>query len=380
MPFFLLIIFINLNAAFAQAHQPIDARASNKTKILYNNLFRVMHDGIMFGHQDDISYGLGWMLEPGRSDVKSVVNDYPAVYGFDIGNIEIASSYNIDSVPFNKMQELIKTGYERGGLVTISWHAVNPFNGKSTWDVTSGSVASVLPGGKKHELFKQWLHTVAVFIKNLKSYNGDLIPVLFRPYHEANGGWFWWGKGPCSAEDYKALWRLTVSQLRDIEQVHNILYVYSTTEFKDKKEYEERYPGNEWIDVVGFDSYQNTDIIGARKDFIKNNIIRLAMLTEFARSNNKVPAFSETGYENLLDANWYTRTLYETIKDFPISYVLVWRNGGKKNANRGRWQYQTNNSFFTPPVQHSAAQDFQNFHNFSNIIFQSKITMERLYY
>jgi len=162
--------------------------------------------------------------------------------------------------------------------------------------------------------------------------------------------------------------------------VHNILYVYNTTEFGDKKEYEERYPGNEYVDVVSFDSYQNTDMIGSRKDFIKNNRIRLSLLTEFARNNNKLPAFSETGYENLPDANWYTKTLYETIKDFPVSYVLVWRNGGKKSANRGPWQYQPNHSFYTPTLQHLSAQDFKTFHDMPNIIFQNKITMEKLYY
>jgi hypothetical protein len=377
---FVLILCLYVSIALSQTHQPVDAKASNRTKILYQNLFRVMHDGIMFGHQDDVAYGTGWMLEAGKSDVKAVVNDYPAVYGFDIGYIEKFSPHNIDSVPFNKMQELIKTGYERGGVITISWHATNPYNGKSMWDVTHGSVASVLPGGNKHELFKQWLHTVATFIKSLKSYNGDLIPVLFRPFHECNSGWFWWGKGTCSNEEYKALWRLTVTQLRDEEQVHNILYVYNTTEFGDKKEYEERYPGNEYVDVVSFDSYQNTDMIGSRKDFIKNNRIRLSLLTEFARNNNKLPAFSETGYENLPDANWYTKTLYETIKDFPVSYVLVWRNGGKKSANRGPWQYQPNHSFYTPTLQHLSAQDFKTFHDMPNIIFQNKITMEKLYY
>jgi hypothetical protein len=377
---FAVLAFVFTNDVFSQSHLPADANATSATKTLYNNLFRLQHKGIMFGHQDDIAYGVGWMLYPGRSDIKALVNDYPAVYGFDLGYIERFSPHNIDSVPFNKMAELIKKAYERGGLITLSWHSANPYNGKTTWDVSSGSVASVLPGGSKHELFKQWLHTVALFIKNLKSFNGETIPVLFRPYHECTGGWFWWGKGACTNEEYKSLWRFTITQLKEIERVHNVLYVFNTADFYDQKEWEERYPGNDFVDVVSFDAYQNADIIGGRKDFIRNNRMRLAVLTDFAKSNNKLSAFAETGSENLPDANWYTKALYETIKDFPISYVLVWRNGGLKKSNKGLWQYQPNNSFFVPTIQHASANDFKTFYSLPNIIFQDKLSMERIYY
>ena len=64
----------------------------------------------MFGHQDDLAYGVGWKYEKGRSDIKDVTGDYPAVYGWELGHLEIDSPYNLDSVPFNTMQQLIRDG------------------------------------------------------------------------------------------------------------------------------------------------------------------------------------------------------------------------------------------------------------------------------
>ena len=117
----LLFTILSMYPAFSQNYPTADGDATPKTKKLYSNLFRVMQKGVLFGHQDDLTYGTGWMLEPGRSDVQSVTNDYPALFGFDLGHIETNSKYNLDSVPFNKMAELIRAGYERGAVITLSW-------------------------------------------------------------------------------------------------------------------------------------------------------------------------------------------------------------------------------------------------------------------
>ena len=118
----------------------------------------------MFGHQDDLAYGVNWRYVEGRSDVKDVVGDYPAVYGWELGNIEHELPYNLDSVPFDKMRNFIQQGFERGGVITISWHADNPLNGESAWDTTH-AVQSILPGGTRHELYKIWLDRVAAFLE-----------------------------------------------------------------------------------------------------------------------------------------------------------------------------------------------------------------------
>src|SRR5665647_2432709 len=109
---------------------PSDKKATKETINLYHNLKKLLNKGIMFGHQDDLAYGVGWKYIPGKSDVKEVTGDYPAVYGFELGRIELDHPVNIDSVPFDKMRGYIKTVYARGGVITLSWHLDNPLTGK----------------------------------------------------------------------------------------------------------------------------------------------------------------------------------------------------------------------------------------------------------
>ncbi|MEO6150829.1 MAG: glycosyl hydrolase, partial [Mucilaginibacter sp.] len=84
MKFGFIIIFLLypfFNSTIAQQSFVSDIKATKETKTLLENLFNLQEKGIMFGHQDDLAYGVGWKNEDGRSDVKSVTGSYPAVYG-----------------------------------------------------------------------------------------------------------------------------------------------------------------------------------------------------------------------------------------------------------------------------------------------------------
>lgn len=123
----------------------------------------------MFGHHDDTMYGIGWVGDEGRSDIKSVCGEYPAVMSFDLGDIELGHDVNLDSVPFDKIRREAVAQYRRGGMVTMSWHANNPLTGKNAWDVSDSSVVrSVLPGGANHEKFLGWLDRVADYLNSIK--------------------------------------------------------------------------------------------------------------------------------------------------------------------------------------------------------------------
>lgn len=97
----------------------------------------------------------------------------------------------------------------------------------------------LLPGGKYNEVFNAYLDMVADYGKQV---NGA---VLFRPFHENTGSWFWWGKAFCDPATYQNVFRYTVEYLRDIKGVHNFLYVYGPgSEAKTLADYAERYPGD----------------------------------------------------------------------------------------------------------------------------------------
>ena len=110
--------------------------------------------------------------------------------------------------------------------------------------------------GKIYNGDKTWLDKIAFFMQSLEGTHGELIPVIFRPFHELNGSWFWWGKNHCTPEELKKAYRFTVTYLRDEKKVHNLLYAFNTDRFSSEEEYMERYPGDEWVDVLGFDIYQ----------------------------------------------------------------------------------------------------------------------------
>jgi len=372
----LLAALLGANCSPAQpaANQvPADKSATAETLHLCNSLKKLAAKGYMFGHQDDLAYGVNWRYENGRSDVKEVAGDYPAVYGWELGGLEAGEDKNIDGVPFKKMRQFIKEGYERGGVITISWHARSPFGApKGAWDTTHGSVASILPGGENHTMYKAWLDELAKFFLSLKNSQGEAIPVLFRPFHELTGNWFWWGRNACSAEQFKVLWRFTQYYLQNEKKVHNLLYVYNTSgDFKTKEEFLERYPGDDMVDMISFDSYQYDDPV--KSDwFVKNTNMQLDILTAIATDKDKLMALAETGYEQIPFANWWTETLAKAIGQHKISYVLVWRNHGYN-------QWMKRMHYYAPYKGHGSEKDFIKFYELENTLFEKDVAKEKLY-
>ena len=185
-------------------------------EMLLQRLQSLNSRGIMFGHQDDPFYGLGWddrSASGGHSDVLATCGDYPAVMGFELGGIEMGDTKSLDSVPFARIREELLAHVRRGGIVTISWHPRNPHTGGTSWvnaqERDKNTVAAVLPGGQSHEVFQIWLGRLTNFLASLCDEQGQPVPFIFRPWHENSGGWFWWGRGLCSAQEYKALWNMT---------------------------------------------------------------------------------------------------------------------------------------------------------------------------
>ena len=308
---------------------------------LAERLDSLQKKGIMFGHQADPFYGLTWEYQNDSSDVKNVCGDYPAVMGFELGGIEMGDAKSLDSVPFTRITQEIINHHNRGGIITISWHPRNPvttsdgggpagqkFPEGTAWDVTDSTVVkNILPGGAKYELFQTWMQRLSDFLATLKTADGKKIPILFRPWHENTGSWFWWGEKLCTAEEYKALWNMLQDKL-NADGFDNLLWAYSPGMAADltAEKYLERYPGDDRIGMVGIDGYQ----WGSKEDFVAQLDQNLAMLTQFAADHGKIPALTECGLKNLTDPTWWTSTLTPVLDKHAISYFLVWRNYKKE--------------------------------------------------
>jgi mannan endo-1,4-beta-mannosidase len=324
----------------------VDPKATRETRSLFLNLSRVAKTRILFGHQNSTLYGVGWKADadPIRSDVKTACGKLPAVYGWDLNAMgKIKSDKGQDL-----LQVRIREAHKRGAINTISWHMRNPVTGETFYDTTR-AVGAIVPGGSHHAQYKQELDKVAVFIGSLKDENGRPIPIIFRPFHEHTGNWFWWGKGNCTAEEYSRLWRFTVTYLRDRKELHNLLYAYSPAKCRKgtEKEYLWGYPGDRYVDILGYDHYCH-DVTEALPG------LRLAV--RLARQRGKLSAFTETGVPKGMSqakpGNYYTdRLLSPLSRDASarqIAYILLWQN---RHAEH----------FWVPYQKGKLMQDFKSF-------------------
>lgn len=334
----------------------IDPGATRETQSLYASLKRISQEGFIFGHQDDESYGVGWIAVEGRSDVKDVCGAYPGVHGWDISGL--GGPVNIDSVRFDNMLRWIRQVYARGGVNTISWHVANPVSGKNAWDKTP-AVKDILPGGSRHEFFVGQLSLVADFLAQCEAENGTKIPIVFRPYHEHNGDWFWWGKGNCTEAEYVALWRWTIAYLRDERKLHHVIYAFSPDRSrmdisKAKDSYLYAYPGDNFVDILGFDDYMDVgDRVPPSEEQKRQNMVTaITAISQLATDRKKVAAMTETGLEGVTRSDWYTKVLLDPIKNsrgIHLAWVLVWRNANTKHH-------------YAPYPGHPSAPDFKLFY------------------
>jgi mannan endo-1,4-beta-mannosidase len=338
----------------------VDANATPETRALYANL-KSMSDGgekILIGNQSTTVHGVGWIDDPTigeRSDMKMVCGDFPAVYGWDAEGI--TGETGIEGIRFSRMQELIQLAYSRGGINTFSWHLHNIPDGGTAWDIKA-DINRILPGGDRNEAYTGELDALADYFLSLTGANGELIPVIFRPFHENNGTWFWWGALSCTPDEFKALWRFTVSYLRDVRHVHNLLYAYSPDRFCGYDGYLKRYPGNEWVDIMGHDNYgdfkNGTSPLG---------LLRLNQLVEMATAFGKVPALTETGSKNTSKADWYSLFLdpiKKCMKSRKVAYVMFWNNYDEINH-------------YGPYPGEVTADDFVRFYNEPLTIFENDL-------
>ena len=360
-----------------------DEKADAGTVALYQYLKAVGNSSsVIYGHMEDTVLKAGSSSLPGYSDTEDVTGSISAIDGLDCGGLftgfadKFASRYPDEAVSLGisnddtTAEDDIKAAaafsnksIEAGAIMTLSAHMPNfaysvkkdnadsigktydqfDYTVADSYTLTGDCVNNILPGGKFNEAYTAYLDLIAEYASLV---NGT---ILFRPLHENTGGWFWWGSTFCTADTYKSVFKYTVDYLRDEKNVHNFLYLYGPgSEAASEAEYEERYPGDGYVDLVGFDSYDNNPDESANYTFQDNfrNTIRLT--DAFAKKHNKLFAVTETGIANgskaLLSSgnkrkNWYKEILdIVTDSEFDCCYFMLWSN------------YSSSGSYYTPFV------------------------------
>ena len=367
----LTILFIfSAIQSFAQSNlKLIDDNATPETKALYKNLYKLSKKHILFAHQHATEYGHGWQGDADRSDVKSVTGSHPAVIGVDFSGLTGRPENAIESTK-QSLRKVIAATYNRGGVTTVAWHFSNPVSaGGFYWkdSVSLPAVKYIIPGGEQHEKYKAILRSIGEFVKSIRGNDGKAVPMIFRPFHEFDGGWFWWGKPHCTKDEFTSLWKFTVSYLRDSVGVHNFIYAFSPDcNFITEAQYLDRYAGNEWVDMLGVDNYADFGRDG--KYNLDTGIIKLQIVSDYAKKAGKVAAFTETGLESIPNPTWWTGTLGKALKTkkLRLAYVLVWRNDARSPTH-----------FYAPFPGQVSVPDFIKFYNDKYTLFEKDL--KRMY-
>jgi mannan endo-1,4-beta-mannosidase len=190
------------------------------------------------------------------SHIKDVSGKTPVIRGFDL--IDYSPSRVQHGASSIETENAIAWNGERG-IVTFCWHWNAPKDlidqpGKEWWrgfytDATTFDVSKAMndAGSEEYALIVRDIDAIAVQLKKLADAG---VPVLWRPLHEAEGKWFWWGaKGP---EPCKWLWKLLFERLVNHHALHNLIWVWTSTATPDALSW---YPGDDYVDVVGADIY-----------------------------------------------------------------------------------------------------------------------------
>lgn len=353
-----------------------DAAATDRTKSLFVYLNQLRGRNILFGQQHATTEGLSITAKDGtQSDTFNSVGAYPGMFGWDTLSLEGKEKPGVAGNAGQSRDNLVavmKKAYADGGVLTLSSHMPNFVTGGDFYDTKGNVVSHILPGGDKHAAYNAFLDQIADFALHLKTDDGKPIPVIFRPFHEQSGSWFWWGAAFTTTDEYKEIYRYTVEYLRDKKDVHNFLYAYSPGGgFGDSADtYLKTYPGDDYVDILGFDSYYN----GEGDSWFNGVKTEAKTLSKIADSRGKVAAFTEFGYQKMkITGNqapdFYTK-LADTLKSDPdakkMAFMLTWANFGPDSVYV---PYPTGD----PNQEHEMLSDFKKYYQDAYTLFSGEI-------
>lgn len=195
---------------------------------------------------------------------EEITGHYPAVWGQDFG---FSADGDLDGTNFRpQVIAEAKRQHAAGSIITLMWHAVRPTGEEpATFDdnICAGQLSDedwhdvLTPGTPVHSRWERQVDVVAHLLAELRDAE---IPVLWRPYHEMNGAWFWWGGRP-GAEGYAALYRQLYRRLVDHHRLDNLVWVWNANaprtdpEDGDAAPYAGFYPGHDVVDILAADVY-----------------------------------------------------------------------------------------------------------------------------
>jgi mannan endo-1,4-beta-mannosidase len=248
----LILIFFTSFQTIAQRYSPVNPNASDGVKRTLKFLYDIKGKYILSGQQNYNSD-----LNTFSDSVKAITGKYPAIWGTDFIN------WGDKDLGPQIVDEAIKKS-RQGYLVTLMWHEGKPTD-EPPYEFSKNVIAKMSDGDWNElttpgtKLNKKWLEQIDVIAGYLKQLKDAGVTVLWRPYHEMNGVWFWWGnrKGP---NGIAKLWKMMYDRFTNYHHLNNLIWVWGANGLRDipfdeAYDYKDYYPGPEYVDVLGADVY-----------------------------------------------------------------------------------------------------------------------------
>lgn len=282
--FMLLLIFFVITCSKNDS-KTVNPDASKEAQKLLDFLYKIKGKYILSGQHNFIATGSKY-----TEIVKELTGKYPIVWGSDFSFCYQGDEPNkfqhcgplnlsdpVDSVYFTNLKphearkKMVQNAIQKnkeGFIITLMWHACPPnlgdcCNGRKIWTLENRPSQEewdelTTEGTLLNNAWKQQADTIAVYLKKLKDAR---VPILWRPYHEMNGVWFWW----CNKKGengFKKLWIMMYNYYVNHHKLDNLIWVWNTNAPRDIPgdeafAYEEFWPGSKYVDVLAADVYRN---------------------------------------------------------------------------------------------------------------------------
>lgn len=332
--------------------QPVlsDPQATPAAQRLMNYLTEVYGHHIISGQQEIYGGGNDGNHELEFDWIYNLSGKYPAIRGFDFMNYN--PLYGWEDGTTDRVIDWVKN---RGGIATASWHINVPRDFTSyqlgqyvDWEDATykptetnfNTANAVIPGTREYQYVMMTIEDLAEQLLILQDQN---VPVLFRPYHEAegNGGlngegaWFWWASA--GAEVYKQLWDMLYTELTETYDLHNLIWTYNSYVYSTSPAW---YPGDDQVDLVGYDKYNTIynrydGLSGVpNEDAITSIFYQLVDLTDGKKmvamtENDTVPSLQNLTEEKagwLYFCPWYGEFLMSTAYNYPATLKTLYQS------------------------------------------------------
>ncbi|OKP83714.1 glycosyl hydrolase [Paenibacillus sp. P32E] len=327
-----------------------DPKATPETQVLMNYLTEVYGKHMISGQQEIYGGGNDGNSELEFDWIHNLTGKYPAIRGFDLMNYN--PLYGWEDGTTARMIDWVNN---RGGIATNSWHITVPRNFTSyqlgqpvDWkeatykptETNFKTANAVVPGTKEYQYVMMAIQDLA---EQLQILQNNKVPVIFRPFHEAegNGGlngegaWFWWASA--GADVYKQLWNLLYTELTETYGLHNLIWTYNSYVYSTSPAW---YPGDNQVDMVGYDKYNTIynrydGLSGVpNEDAITSIFYKLVDLTGGKKmvamtENDTVPSVKNLTEEKsgwLYFLPWYGEHLMSTAFNYPATLKTLYQS------------------------------------------------------